>query len=512
MILFGGFAVDFYIGNPLIDMYVQCELLVCGSKMFDKMFQRDVVSWPELIVAYAKSRDMELEGELFHELLGKDVVAWTRMVIGYAQLTTPMAALEFFMNMHVLGMGPTSVTLVRFLLACAPLGAEQYANGVRDIAEIYGFGPAGTVVVGSAMIDMYSNFGSLFHCWAVFKGMHEIDRVVWNAIIFGLAMNGHVKTAVGLFGKIENIRIQPHGNIFIGFLCGSTHVGLVDESRRYFNTMNHVFSLTPTIERYGCMVALLGRAGLVDAAHKLIKGMPVEVNAIVWGALLNGGWLHRDNVLADHVLTKLIEFGPWHSGNYVLFSNIYSVSHGWDEAAKIRSRLNDNDIQNIPGCRWIEVDGVVHEFHAGYKFPPLSKQIYANLEELAMKLKVAGYVPSTDFIVFDSEEEEKEHFLGCHSKKLAIASGIVVACLHEGRQWMQNRFPWVRITGASGRFKATCFAKGSCTVWRSTWQELVALWTMSIFFARVQLEFLSLVSSMTWALPMPGPYMLNISI
>jgi hypothetical protein len=173
------------------------------------------------------------------------------------------------------------------------------------------------------------------------------------------------------------------------------------------------------------MVDLLGRAGLLDEAHQLIKGMPMEANAIVWGALLSGCRLHRDTVLAEHVLMKLIELEPWNSGNYVLLSNIYSASHRWDKAAKLRSRMNDNGIQKIPGCSWIEVDGVVHEFRVGDKSHPLTKQIYAKLEELAMKLKAAGYVPSTDFVLFDIEEEEKEHFLGCHSEKLAIAFGLI---------------------------------------------------------------------------------------
>ena len=40
-------------------------------------------------------------------------------------------------------------------------------------------------------------------------------------------------------------------------------------------------------------------------------------------------------------------------------------------------------------------------------------------------MKAAGYVPSTDFVLFDIEEEEKEHFLGCHGEKLAIAFGLI---------------------------------------------------------------------------------------
>ncbi|XP_062170978.1 pentatricopeptide repeat-containing protein At5g44230-like [Alnus glutinosa] len=185
---------------------------------------RNVVSWPELIVTYAKSRDMESAGDVFHELLVKDVVAWATMVTGYAQLNTPMAALEFFTTMHIPGMGPTGVTLVRILSACAPLGAEKYANWVRDIVEKCGFGPAGNVVVGSALFDIYSKLGSWVHSWEVFIAMAEIENI-------GLPMHGHGKAAIRLLTQLEKIGIQPGWNTFFGFLGGCTHAALVTKGR-----------------------------------------------------------------------------------------------------------------------------------------------------------------------------------------------------------------------------------------------------------------------------------------
>ena len=131
------------------------------------------------------------------------------------------------------------------------------------------------------------------------------------------------------FGQIEKTGIQPDGNTFMGLFCGCTHAGLVDDGRQYFNIMNRFFSLTPTTEHYGCMVDLLGRAGLLDEAHQLIKSMPVEANSFVWGALLNGCIVHRD--WQNTYLKKLIELEPWNSGNYVLLSNIYLTSRRWDE-------------------------------------------------------------------------------------------------------------------------------------------------------------------------------------
>ncbi|KAG7946287.1 hypothetical protein I3843_14G032200 [Carya illinoinensis] len=384
---------------------------------------RNVFVATSLVDMYAKCGEMEKARCVFDRMGEKDIVTWSTMIQNYALNGLPKEALDLFFQMRRENLKPDRYAMVGVLSACARLGAldlGDWASGLMDRNEFLT-----NPVLGTALIDMYAKCGSMAQGWEVFKGMKEKDRVVWNAIISGLSMNGHVKAAFGLFAQIEKTGIQPDGNTFIGLLCGCTHAGLVDEGRRYFNSMNLVFSVTPTIEHYGCMVDLLGRAGLLDDAHQLITGMPMEANAIVWGALLSGCRLHRNTKLAEHVLKKLIQLEPWNSGNYVLLSNIYSVSHRWDEAAELRSTMNEKGIQKIPGCSWIEVDGVVHEFLMGDKSHYLSEKIYAKLNELAMELKAAGYVPSTDFVLFDVEEEEKEHFLGCHSEKLAIALGLI---------------------------------------------------------------------------------------
>lgn len=387
-----GMGRNLFVATSLVDMYAKCGNMEKGRYVFDRMEEKDIVTWSTMIQTYA------LNG-------------------------LPKEALDLFFQMQREKLEPDRYAMVGVLSACARLGALDlgiWASGLMDREEFLS-----NPVLGTALIDMYAKCGSVAQGWEVFKGMKEKDRVVWNAIISGLSMNGHVKAAIGLFGQMEKTGIQPDGNTFIGILCGCTHAGLVNEGRRYFNSMNRVFSLTPTIEHYGCMVDLLGRAGLLGEAHQLIKSMPMEANAIVWGALLSGCRLHRDTKLAEIVLKKLIELEPWNSGNYVLLSNVYSASHRWEEAEKLRSSMNERGIQKIPGCSWIEVDGVVHEFLVGDKSHPLSQKIYAKLDELGMELKAAGYVPSTDFVLFDIEEEEKEHFLGCHSEKLAIAFGLI---------------------------------------------------------------------------------------
>lgn len=385
--------------------------------------QRNAIVDTSLIDMYAKCGCMEKARCVFNEMLNKDVVSWTAMIQGYAENGLPKEALDMFFEMKRENVKPDCYALVGVLSACTRLGAvdlgEQASNFI-DRNEL-----VGNRVLGTALIDMYAKCGEMTSAWGVFREMKERDVVVWNAAISGLSINGHVKTAFGLFAQMGKLGFPPNGNTFLGLLCGCTHAGLVDEGRKCFHNMEHVFSVMPTVEHYGCMVDLLSRGGLLQEAHELIQSMPMDPNVVVWGALLGGCRLHRNTHLAEHALEQLICLEPWNSGNYVVLSNIYSANSKWFDAEKLRGKMNEEGIQKIPGYSWIEVDSMVHEFVVGDKSHPLSDQIYAKLGQVLQDSREAGYTPTTEFVLFDVEEEEKEHSLGYHSEKLAIAFGLI---------------------------------------------------------------------------------------
>lgn len=391
--------------------------------VMEEGMNRNVFVTTSLVDLYVKCGCMDKARIVFDGMVERDVVTWSAMIGGYASNGLPREALDVFFQMEKENLKPDCFTVVGVLSACARLGALEMGDKVSRMMDMREF--LTNPVLGTALIDMYSKCGSTFKAWVVFNGMEERDLIVWNAMISGLVMTGQHKVSFGLFAQLEKLGIRPEGNTFVGLLCGCTHAGLVEDGRRYFKNMSNIYGVTPRIEHYGCMVDLLGRAGLLDEAHQLIKEMPMEANAVVWGALLGGCKLHRDIHLAEHVLEKLIGLEPWNSGNYVLLSNIYAANGKWNESAKLRLVMKERRIQKTPGSSWIELNGTVHEFHVGDKSHPLTEEIYSKLDELWKKLKVMGYMPTTEVVLFDIEEEEKEHMLGHHSEKLAIAFGLI---------------------------------------------------------------------------------------
>uniref|UniRef100_A0A2N9EY85 DYW domain-containing protein n=1 Tax=Fagus sylvatica TaxID=28930 RepID=A0A2N9EY85_FAGSY len=425
-ILIGGFASDLFVGNTMIDMYVKCGFLECARKVFDEMPMRNVVSWTELIVAYAKSGDMGSAWELFRGLPVKDMVAWTAMVTGYAQNGKPREALECFERMQDAGVKTDEVTLVGVISACALLGATKYGNWVRGVAESYGFGPTENVVVGSALIDMYSKCGIVEDAYNIFEGMKERNVYSYSSMIVGFAMHGRAHAAMQLFHEMLKTEIRPNKVTFIGVLTACSHVGLVEQGQQLFVTMENCFGVAPSANHYACMVDLLGRAGRLEEALELIETMPIEPHEGVWGALLGACRIHGNPDIAQIAANHLFELEPNDIGNYILLSNIYASARRWDDVSRLRKLVREKGLKKNPGCSWVESkEGVIHEFYAGDMTHPQYAEIKRALADLLDRLKAKGYQPNLGSVTYDISDDEKKLILMNHSEKLALAYGLL---------------------------------------------------------------------------------------
>ncbi|KAL6993515.1 Pentatricopeptide repeat-containing protein [Sarracenia purpurea var. burkii] len=425
-ITIGGFALDLYVGNTMIDMYVKCGLLESGRRVFDEMPEKDVISWTSLIVAYAKSGDMESAVGLFDGLPVKDMVGWTAMVTGFAQNARPREALEFFERMQDAGIETDEVTLVGVISACAQLGATKYANWIRDVAEKSGFGPTNNVVIGSALVDMYSKCGSVDDAYKVFDRMTERNVFSYSSMIVGFAMHGCANAAIQLFQDMLKTDIKPNRVTFVGVLTACSHVGMVERGRHLFDAMEESYGVMPSADHYACMVDLLGRAGCLEEALELVNTMPMDPHEGVWGALLGACRIHLNPDIAEIAASHLFELEPNGIGNYILLSNIYASAGRWDEVSRVRKLMRIRGLKKNPGCSWVEgKNGEIHEFFAGDMTHLKSREIKRALEDLVDRLKLHGYRPNLSCVPYDLNDEEKKQILMTHSEKLALAFGLL---------------------------------------------------------------------------------------
>jgi pentatricopeptide repeat protein len=158
-------------------MYARCGSLFNAKKLFDKMPQRNIVSYNALISAF--SRDSN------HGFL----------------------SLKLFALMGTQGLTPNGSTFSSSLQACCLL--EDWFMGSLIHGQSVKHGFFNDVFVQTSLLGMYSNCGDLESANKVFGCVVQKDAVLWNSMIFGNLKNEKLEEGVLLFGKMVRHGIVP---------------------------------------------------------------------------------------------------------------------------------------------------------------------------------------------------------------------------------------------------------------------------------------------------------------
>ncbi|KAL4203633.1 hypothetical protein AMTRI_Chr01g104870 [Amborella trichopoda] len=132
--------------------------------------------------------------------------------------------------------------------------------------------------------------------------------------------------------------IKPNDISLLCVLSACSHTSLVNEEWRYFELVREKekYGIEPKIEHYVSIVDLFRSAGMLDQAERLIKSMPNEPNAAIWGAFLGACRMLGNMELVKLAAECVFELDPHDSGPHVLLSNIYEAAGKLGEAARGR--------------------------------------------------------------------------------------------------------------------------------------------------------------------------------
>ncbi|RWR95072.1 pentatricopeptide repeat-containing protein, chloroplastic isoform X1 [Cinnamomum micranthum f. kanehirae] len=406
-----GFEDNRYVQNALMDMYSRIEKLEVARKIFESMDKKDLISWNTMLTGCVING---CHDEAFHLMQEMQRVRGAKESTGDDDnddcLSVPYK--------------PNAITLITVLPGCAALaalakGKEIHAYAVRHELAL-------DVAVGSALVDMYAKCGCLMLSRRVFDLMPKRNLITWNVLIMAYGMHGHGEEALKLLKRMTTDGVNPNEVTFIAVFAACSHSGLVSQGLDIFYRMKVEYDVEPKSDHYACVVDLLGRAGKLEEAYRLIMTMPTGLDlADSWSSLLGACRIHGDVKLGEIAARSLIDLEPKVASHYILLSNIYASAGLWDKAFDVRKNMKEMGVRKEPGCSWIEASDEVHKFMSGDESHPQSAELHGLLEELSEKMGKEGYVPDTSCVLHNVREEEKEWLLCGHSERLAIAFGIL---------------------------------------------------------------------------------------
>ncbi|XP_071734315.1 pentatricopeptide repeat-containing protein At4g25270, chloroplastic [Rutidosis leptorrhynchoides] len=293
-----GFGNDGFVLNGLVDMYAKCGDIVRARKVFNKIVEKNTVSWNSMISGYVK-----------HDLMFDALVIFRRMILG--------------------GYEPDSISLSTILTGGMAL---KHADEIHCWAIRKGI--VWSIPIANSLVFVYSSHGRLDRSRWVFDEMPERDLVSWNTII---SVHHKHSNAILYFERMLSANVSPDAITFVSVLTACAHLILIKDGERLFLLMTEKYGIIPSMEHFACLVNLYGRAGLiVEARNVITEKMKFEAGPTVWGALLHACYVYGNVEIGVIAAEKLFELEPDNDYNFKLLMQIYTKAGREQDVERVK--------------------------------------------------------------------------------------------------------------------------------------------------------------------------------
>lgn len=298
-----GFVPTVFVANCLIQLYIKCGDLGYANKVFDKMSQRDVVSWNAMVFGNASNGMMGVAKRYFDDMPEKDVISWNSLISGYLKNGECLKSILVFVEMGRVGVGFDWTTFAVVLKSCAVLEDVDVGIQVHGVAVKIAFDK--DVVTGSALVDMYGKCRRLDDSIKFFYQMPEKNWVSWSAAIAGCVQNDKFITGVEFFKEMqrESIGLSQSTYASVFRLCaGFSAFRLGRQLHGHSLKTNFASDLivgTAILDMYA-------KCGSMTEAQKMFNLFPIR-NLQSFNAIIVGYAQSDQAIRALHLFQHLLE-------------------------------------------------------------------------------------------------------------------------------------------------------------------------------------------------------------
>ncbi|PON99245.1 Tetratricopeptide-like helical domain containing protein [Trema orientale] len=335
-----------FVHNALVAMYGRFGLMDVARHLFDKMPERDAVSWNAMISGYA-SRGMWKEAfELFESMRVEsnevNLITWNTIAGGCLRTGNFMGALELLSQMRACGIQLDSVGLIIGLSACSHIGVIKLGKEIHGFAirsGIYGFEK-----FKNALITMYSRCEDLRHAYTMFQLIEEKNIITWNSMLSGYTHMDRAEEASFLFREMLLSGVEPNYVTIASILPLCARVANLQHGKEFHCYITKREDFKKYLLLWNAIVDMYARSGKIFEAKRvfdsLTKRDEVTYTSMIAGYGMQGEGqaalelfeeMNRLGIKPDHVTMVAVLSACSHSGlvrhGKILFEKMSSVYH-----------------------------------------------------------------------------------------------------------------------------------------------------------------------------------------
>ncbi|KAG0452463.1 hypothetical protein HPP92_025127 [Vanilla planifolia] len=305
-----GMDSDVFVANSLLDMYAKCGRLRTGSVVFERITNRNAVSWNAMIANCAQNGDEQ-------------------------------QAIRLLGEMQTMGETPNGVTFTNVLPACARMaslkkGKEIHARSIHDGHHL-------DLFVSNALVDMYVKCGRLNLARNVFN-TSERDEVSYNSLILGYSQTMWCLEALLLFQEMRVMGLEHDTVSFMGALSACANIPALKHGKEVHcllvrKLLHFKFLVSNSI------LDMYNRCGRIDLGRKVFDEIASK-DVASWNSMIIGYGMQGELETALDLFDSMADDGV--ARDHVSYVAALSIcSHGGmvERGKKYFGLLSENKVK-----------------------------------------------------------------------------------------------------------------------------------------------------------------------
>ncbi|XP_021803226.1 pentatricopeptide repeat-containing protein At4g39530 [Prunus avium] len=274
-VVVSGFQDDVFLANLLLHSYTKSDSIVYARKLFDKMPEKNSVTWSSMVSMYTKHGNDEEALVMFS---------------------------EFCRNSDG---KPNEYTLASVIRACTRLGGVDQGAQVHSFVVKTGFDQE--VYVGTSLVDFYSKNGDIEEAKLIFDGLKVKSAVTWTIMIAGYARCGRSEVSLKLFNQMRDTDVLPDKYVISSLLIACSALKFIGGGKQI-----HAYVLrrgtVMDVSVVNVLVDFYTKCGEVQAGRKLFNTIVVK-DLISWTTMIAGYMQNSFNREAVKLFSEMARLG-----------------------------------------------------------------------------------------------------------------------------------------------------------------------------------------------------------
>ncbi|KAF8404830.1 hypothetical protein HHK36_009719 [Tetracentron sinense] len=295
------------------------------------------------ITMYSNCGDLGAAHMVFDRLEEKDLVSWNTMITGYTQGNNFRSAILAYLQMQWAGVEPDDFTVGSLLAYSEFVGIVEMIQ-----ALVTKNGLVLSIQVNNALVSAFCKHGKIEHAYRIFGDMSKRNLISWNTIISGCLFNGLPLQGLEIFCDLQMSKLRPgmYTLSIVLSICASISA-LRHGKQAHGYILRSGFGSETSLGN--ALVTMYAKCGVLHWSSKVFFGM-MERDTVSWNAMISAYAQHGEGKEAVQCFEVMQESGNAEPDQATFTAVLSACSHAGlvDDGTRIFSSMVD-DYRVEPG-------------------------------------------------------------------------------------------------------------------------------------------------------------------